>query len=124
MKETHSFKEITKICIVTLKTTMIQWGDIWFPGEIWFFDLSTLWKYCLPENVQSKNRDPVKCETKQKQNGTKRNRSKRKETNRNETDRNETNQIETKRNRSKRNETKQIETKRNKWNMNFTFKSE
>ena len=51
---------------------------------------------------------PVKCETKQKRNGTKRNRSKR-----NETNRNETKQIETKRNRSKRNETKRNEANRN-----------
>ena len=51
---------------------------------------------------------PVKCETKQKRNGTKRNRSKR-----NETNRNETKQIETKRNKSKRNETKRNETNRN-----------
>ena len=63
---------------------------------------------------------PVKCETKQKRNGTKRNRSKR-----NETNRNETKQIETKRNKSKRNETdrnetKQIETKRNKSKRNET----
>ena len=56
-------------------------------------------------------RVPVKCETKQKRNGTKRNRSKR-----NETNRNETKQIETKRNRSKRNETKRNETNRNETN--------
>ena len=48
---------------------------------------------------------PVKCETKQKRNGTKRNRSKRNETNRNETKQIETKQIERKRNKSKRNET-------------------
>ena len=69
-------------------------------------------------------RVPVKCETKQKRNGTKRNRSKRNETKqietkrnkskRNETDRNETKQIETKRNKTKRNKSKRNETKRNK----------
>ena len=58
--------------------------------------------------VVKKTRVPVKCETKQKRNGTKRNRSKR-----NETNRNETKQIETKRNKSKRNETKRNETNRN-----------
>ena len=64
---------------------------------------------------------PVKCETKQKRNGTKRNRSKR-----NETNRNETKQIETKRNKSKRNETKRNETNRNEtkrvvWNAKLTY---
>ena len=39
---------------------------------------------------------PVKCETKQKRNGTKRNRSKRNKSKRNETKRNETNRNETK----------------------------
>ena len=64
---------------------------------------------------------PVKCETKQKRNGTKRNRSKR-----NETNRNETKQIETKRNKSKRNETKRNETNRNEtkrvvWNAKLKY---
>ena len=54
---------------------------------------------------ESDSRVPVKCETKQKRNGTKRNRSKR-----NETDRNETKQIETKRNKTKRNKSKRNET--------------
>ena len=51
-------------------------------------------------------RVPVKCETKQKRNGTKRNRSKRNKSKRNETDRNEPKQIETKRNKTKRNKSK------------------
>ena len=61
------------------------------------------WVAVVTPTDRPKSRVPVKCETKQKRNGTKRNRSKRNETNRNETNRNETN----------RNETKEIETKRN-----------
>ena len=64
--------------------------------------------YKLYLTITCSIRVPVKCETKQKRNGTKRNRSKR-----NETNRNETKQIETKRNKSKRNETKRYETNRN-----------
>ena len=56
---------------------------------------------------------PVKCETKQKRNGTKRIRSKR-----NVTNRNETKQIETKRNKTKRNKSKRNETKQTIWPAN------
>ena len=63
------------------------------PGEIWFFDLSTLWKYCLPLNTRHYK---VRNET---------------ETERNELDRNVREHIET-----NQNETKQIETERNETN--------
>ena len=62
--------------------------------------LTVVWPILLLAWVTIRLRVPVKCETKQKRNGTKRNRSKRNETNRNETKRNKT-----KRNKSKRNKT-------------------
>ena len=67
-----------------------------------------VYSHSIPQPLLKEMWVPVKCETKQKRNGTKRNRSKQ-----NETNRNETKQIETKRNKSKRNETIRNETNRN-----------
>ena len=53
----------------------------------------------------------VKCETKQKRNGTKRNRSIRNETNRKKRNRSKRNENKSKRNETKRNETNRNETK-------------
>ena len=75
-------------------------------------------KFTLQTSV---SRVPVKCETKQKRNGTKQIETKRNKSKRNETDRNETKQIETKRNQSKRNETNRNETKRVVWNAKLTY---
>ena len=62
-------------------------------------------------------RVPVKCETKQKRNGTKR----QIETKRNKSKRNRSKRNETNRNETKQNETKQIETKWIVWNAKLTY---
>ena len=84
----------------------LQW-----PNEVYSGQMESIWP--IGESGRAPGQwVPVKCETKQKRNGTKRNRSKRNEnkSKRNETDRNETKQIETKRNKTKRNKSKRNET--------------